>query len=579
MKKIIFFLTFILLSFNYSFAGALGIFNVPEESYMYNPTIHYTKNRLDINICPLIQSNSEFTLYKNAHHINSNKDIYSSEIIDVVPPKNQTTPGYMVLKCIYCNKSETVTLTYAKNYLASYLYDPHVHYLYNTLPIDICPYIIGPYPSREHESGSHWVPSESCGSKITKIVLPTRNDTGYMEITCNYKNGYSSCKKTAQVQLTYNISKTFDFVSQNSTTTFQTNNSEITKNPIEIQPEVPSNTSNTYKIIFPEICIEKETFSLGTRFSISGNETYAVIGHSGGNNKALPPPVFNIDFIGFNACKEGSSMVSNSATLQSTNGKWKTNFTIDSLNPDSLKFDSERGLAFAEIKISLDNYPDYVTKKLYFLPLEEHLLNSKTYFRIVSIRDLAWQSEFVDTNGNLKNRILPIPNHDIPMAISSSNNTSVKMGYAVEFELDIPKTINTSALQIEIIPTLAKNNTTKLNWNNVTDLMANKPIDSKFTKLLLTETNTPQNSFLIEKIKNKNSTFDTYRWVYYLPAKITYPNAKESDVIAVNLDINMFLNNTQILNLQQFDNSEWNGNVFLYSMKDSLLDDIYNNAT
>jgi len=85
---------------------------------------------------------------------------------------------------------------------------------------------------------------------------------------------------------------------------------------------------------------------------------------------------------------------------------------------------------------------------------------------------------------------------------------------------------------------------------------------------------------------NNNVEYDevTWNWVYYLPAKLLYKPINQDLTVKFNIELYDYRyrdGKEKVLDyIESLDGiSKWQGKVFKYSWKDSLLDDIYDNAT
>ena len=216
--------------------------------------------------------------------------------------------------------------------------------------------------------------------------------------------------------------------------------------------------------------------------------------------------------------------------------------------------------------------------------------------KIISVRDLRWKDYFVDNKGKLTGLEYPAPLTDSIMLRkpdgASKEIDILKMGYAVEFEFETSNVPTDDAVLV-ITPVLVQNGR-EISLNSVKDYMSGNGVDldSSFKKIVINGDNsdngyktkyqtlaTPieasNNGVSLDKIK--------WNWVYYLPADIWFSGATK-DPITVRFDINLRRKNGKyaenfITFEHEYRHSNWQGDVYRYSMKESLLDDIYNNAT
>jgi len=255
-------------------------------------------------------------------------------------------------------------------------------------------------------------------------------------------------------------------------------------------------------------------------------------------------------------------------------------------------------------------------------------------FKIISVRDLRWQDYFVDENGNLTNKTFGIPSTDTSMLQSVNNKSElVRTGYAVEFELDtITYSPATSVLVVK--PSILVNGRTNpVDWKNVKDGLSGKTItelgkdfanlninpqgNTDFTNVVIFST-PGKNKELNERYKNAYQTSSVYnesvvnsntgvsldkikwRWVYYLPAKLEVPGNPTEITIKFDIEIHEVDSTQQKIAVdalmdpnaptkrfsltkyaEVYKDTDWDGKVYKYTLKpgESLLDDIYNNAT
>jgi hypothetical protein len=213
-----------------------------------------------------------------------------------------------------------------------------------------------------------------------------------------------------------------------------------------------------------------------------------------------------------------------------------------------------------------------------------------TSLGISSVRDLRWKNYFVQ-NSQLTGNFFSVPSNNKVMLDSSApsgynNYTNIKMGYAVEFEFDsLNVTKDTSELEIQA--TFYNDNNNIISRTSLKDAITGKELDpsytnfsnktqpSKFTRVM--DFNTLNNGVTSPGV--------TWNFIYYLPARLSNLNntALNTNNIKVKLDIFLKDNSGKtLLNYITFINNNdcpWNGQVFRYSTKESLLDDIKDSNT
>lgn len=237
-------------------------------------------------------------------------------------------------------------------------------------------------------------------------------------------------------------------------------------------------------------------------------------------------------------------------------------------------------------------------------------------FKIISVRDLRWKDYFVEGSA-LKGNVFTIPSTNTTMLQTVNNYPDVlKMGYAVEFELTTSQIERNKAVLV-IEPTIINNKTgQEVPWDRVIDKLTNKRIDSKFEKIVIygkegasnSDTKTYQTSVKYDgTYKNNGVSVNKmiWNWVYYLPGEISFTdnsgnvlskNMMPEDVtIRFNIELHEVENGIDykpyvdtsnkgtlkqklVLFEQKYSGTYWKGDVYKYSMKESLLDDIYDNA-
>lgn len=226
-------------------------------------------------------------------------------------------------------------------------------------------------------------------------------------------------------------------------------------------------------------------------------------------------------------------------------------------------------------------------------------------FRIVSVRDLNWKDYFTDSKGNLTGNYFTVPNKDTTM-LQSLNGISktIKMGYAVEFELDT-YTVPFENAYLKITPQIINGKTVYNSSNSETifDDLTGKRLESYFLNPIVIYANpgndpnkssnaaytsfmaTAEEKYAVYGKDNVNQHKITWRWLYYLPAKIDGTKFTDDEKVTIRFNVELYENqgNTKSWDAVTYYNKgqglQWQGNVYEYSLKDSLLDDIYNNAT
>lgn len=235
-------------------------------------------------------------------------------------------------------------------------------------------------------------------------------------------------------------------------------------------------------------------------------------------------------------------------------------------------------------------------------------------FKIISVRDLQWKNYFVDKNDNLRGKIFKIPDGNTTMLYSVEGRPeAIKTGYAVEFELTTV-TYNHDKVVLVVKPEILGSKG-KIEWENIKDNLTNKYMDDDymenikdFEKIIifanpninkdlnnLYKTSYQASGLFSEGVKNNGIAIEMikWNWVYYLPAEL---NIRENNItikfyievheVDGSITANELLNNTK--NTKKYDlneyvetykESKWDGKVFKYNLNESLLDDIYDNAT
>ena len=234
-------------------------------------------------------------------------------------------------------------------------------------------------------------------------------------------------------------------------------------------------------------------------------------------------------------------------------------------------------------------------------------------FKIISVRDLRWQDYFVNKN-SLTGKFFGVPQSGVMLQnLGGKYSNILKMGYAVEFELTTSQLKPENAVLI-IKPKLYDKKGNPISWSKVKDYVVSSKgeiISSDFQKIVIygndkkiADKTKYQTEAKVGEIKNNGESINqiTWRWVYYLPADIWYDgytkskDSKNEDEITVRFDIQLHelndgkyveptsssngtLKENIVLFEQKYNGVTWNGDVYKYSMKHSLLEDIYNNAT
>ena len=222
--------------------------------------------------------------------------------------------------------------------------------------------------------------------------------------------------------------------------------------------------------------------------------------------------------------------------------------------------------------------------------------NSKSQpFLITSIRDLRWKDHFVDNKGNYKEEnALTIPDRDTVVAEYKGYPTELKMGYAVEFSMTTAMVAPENAKLVIKPKVIIGNSTKEIDPGKLYDAMGSKLVElgKKYSEIVIYGDNrNPNTNFqtkatpTLPKPKNNDVEYDeiTWEWLYYLPADIrnTDGRSKITEDITIKFDIEVYDGEKvadYITYLSKNNLSNWKGKVFKYSWKDSVLDDIYNNA-
>jgi len=214
---------------------------------------------------------------------------------------------------------------------------------------------------------------------------------------------------------------------------------------------------------------------------------------------------------------------------------------------------------------------------------------------ITSIRDLRWKNHFVDNKGNyIISNALKVPNEDTVIAEHKDYPTEIKMGYAVEFSM-VTAMVTPENARLVIKPrVMIGNSTTEIDPAKLYDAMSSNLVElgKKYSEIVIYGNNkNPNANFQTKatatspKPKNNNIEYDeiTWEWLYYLPAEIRNTDkTKITEDITIKFDIEVYDGDKKVADyvtyLSKNNISNWKGKVFKYSAKDSVLDDIYNNA-
>jgi len=225
-------------------------------------------------------------------------------------------------------------------------------------------------------------------------------------------------------------------------------------------------------------------------------------------------------------------------------------------------------------------------------------------FKIVSVRDLRWKNYFTTSEGGFIENYFGIP-------VDGGNETMlqpkrdrfgkecvhpIKMGYAVEFELDTT-TVPYDYAYLKVTPTIVDSEGEPIDTSKIFD--GDYPVNSEFLEPFLIyadKDNGKDNGYeyVYQRFKataitddsyannNVSESFITWRWVYYLPPETELVGQyRDLEELTVRFDIELYSENgktdaKQWGLLASYPN--WNGGVFKYSLTESALDDIYNNA-
>jgi len=530
MKKYI--IIFILLVFNISSAFGYEIVRrEPQDSYVYDKSIHYVGNTLPLDVCYYVDGAVDSRFFNdrpNYHGLNYDNHYRDSIIIRVVHPSNNNS-GYMILKCCYCRKCNGSGEIRRGNKIISCEEYTHCN---NTLTI---PFVFMKNEDLQSEIPTPTPPSTLTPTPppmLTPLPTPTPPSTLTPILDINQEGNQEDLISISHVKLN-------------------------------------------------DVVLNENTFNKGDEIIVSGKGVCKYIRNS--NDEEIVVPI-DIKTTGIKIRPEGAGQPVNQARNFVPDREWELKYDVVAIDYDKLTFDEKNGLAFAKIEVEsgwcgegfgCENCQK--AKQIYFLPIAKENVINRNYLRIVSVRDLNWKNKFISEEGELLKTSLTIPTTNTTMLEGLSDKT-VKMGYAVEFEFDTYD-LNYNDLSIVLMPTLIKNDSTILSCGEIKDKATGKIIDDKFTQIKLDGSNKEGNkSFLVERVEGDKKYVDTYRWIYYLPPEIEYFGQKESDIITVNFDIDIYVKGKKIFNLKQFDKSNWNGDVFKYSVKETLLNDIYDNT-
>jgi len=224
-------------------------------------------------------------------------------------------------------------------------------------------------------------------------------------------------------------------------------------------------------------------------------------------------------------------------------------------------------------------------------PVED---KTNTSLKVTSVRDLRWKDYFVDEYGNyLSANALKIPNAENVLMVNREDYPSVlKTGYAVEFEMKTIMVPNEYAKLI-IKPEVYEGSK-KVEFSKIVDKLSGEKLSEtdKYSEIIILGTDLDaSDSFETKAIADKANyngvEYDeiTWNWFYYLPSKLVDTNGNSfTKDLTIKLNIELYDSRKgkvldYIVSLNKNDISNWNGAVFQYSATESLLDDIYNNAT
>lgn len=217
-------------------------------------------------------------------------------------------------------------------------------------------------------------------------------------------------------------------------------------------------------------------------------------------------------------------------------------------------------------------------------------------FRIVSVRDLNWKDYFTDSKGKLTGKYFNIPDINSTMIknLGGKHSNVIKMGYAVEFELDTISVPYENAY-LKITPKII-NNGNDIGKEYIDDELKGEKIDSYFLDPIIIDAKSPdidtKTRFMTSAEKRQPSIIYngidqhgiTWRWIYYLPADISSKKFTNNKDVTIRMDIELYekTSNKLMWKLSEYvksKGSNWKGDVYKYSLTESLLNDIYDNAT
>lgn len=293
-----------------------------------------------------------------------------------------------------------------------------------------------------------------------------------------------------------------------------------------------------------------------------------------------------------------------SGKIIESNG-YKYEYVFDGWYEDNLRVWEDEKFEFVMEK---DRY--LVAKYKEKLIGEPEIEVNKDSFRIVSVRDLNWKNYFTSLNGTLTGKYFSVPTEnetmlqDVYVSKNEKYNKTIKTGYAVEFELD---TISVPAenAYLKITPQIVNGGKVydANDKNSIYEGLSGKKIENYFLEPIIiyanpdndpNKSNNAYTSFMATSSTSDNifhnginQHFITWKWLYYLPAEIDSNKFTDSNKVTIRFKIELFAdvpgtsNDIKQLDLVTYYNnggSSWKGNVFEYSLKHSLLEDIYNNA-
>ena len=235
--------------------------------------------------------------------------------------------------------------------------------------------------------------------------------------------------------------------------------------------------------------------------------------------------------------------------------------------------------------------------------------------KIISVRDLRWKDYFVHSKSQaLTGNVFKIPQSGTMLKSVNNYPEVLKMGYAVEFELTTSQ-LRPDRTVVVINPSIW-DGSNKVDWDKVEDDVAKEYISNGFKQIIIYSDNSPAYVKEIDgkssiNLKTKFQTSATkvepayynngvdinkmkWNWLYYLPGEISFPKYyTNGENITIKFDIQIheipigkklsdYDNTTLVENLvlfeQKFSGVQWDGEVYKYSKKQSLFDDIYDNA-